>query len=224
LTDASARWGGVLLAGGQSTRFPGDKLALSYPGTDEPLAQRAARHLREVDLARRAWASPDAPASCPVGFDPLADSGEGPLGGLVLALEWAEAHELTGVLVLAADLPLIQPEHLRQLLEAAERHPPAAWVAARGQHGRPEPLCAVYRSSLRGEVVDAWQVGTRALRALPLDEAREVELQPCAEAPEVTASVTEGASRGATLHPCFNLNRSQDLEQFRLWFKEGRLP
>lgn len=224
MTDAPARWGGVLLAGGQSTRFPGDKLALCYPGTDEPLAQRAARHLTEIQLERRAWASPDAPASSPAGMDPLTDPGEGPLGVLVLALDWAEAHALTGVLALAADLPLIQPAHLLQLLEAAEHHPQASWVAARGEHGRPEPLCAVYRTSLRGRVHVAWDAGIRALRALPLDEAWEVELQPCAASPEVTVSVTEGAPRGATIHPCFNLNRSQDLQQFRLWFKEGRLP
>jgi molybdopterin-guanine dinucleotide biosynthesis protein A len=66
--------------------------------------------------------------------------GEGPLGGILTALDHSTAD---WNLVAACDMPGLTAEFLRALLGAAERSGADALLPA-GPSGRPEPLCAVY--------------------------------------------------------------------------------
>jgi molybdenum cofactor guanylyltransferase len=83
--------------------------------------------------------------------------GEGPLGGILTALE----HTLSEWnLIVACDLPELTPAFLARLLDTAE----AAGYDALLPHtagGPPEPLCAVYRRSVRDALEERFRSGTR---------------------------------------------------------------
>ena len=83
--------------------------------------------------------------------------GEGPLGGILTALDHTSAE---WNLIVACDLPQLTAGFLRRLLDAAE----AAGCDALLPHsagGRPQPLCAVYRRSTRQVLEERFRTGTR---------------------------------------------------------------
>jgi molybdopterin-guanine dinucleotide biosynthesis protein A len=95
--------------------------------------------------------------------------GEGPLGGIISALEHSRAD---WNLIVACDMPRISAGFLGQLLDAAESCEGDALVPA-GASGRPEPLCAVYhRGALRG-LSAAFARSVRKI-AVALQEVRTV--------------------------------------------------
>jgi molybdopterin-guanine dinucleotide biosynthesis protein A len=69
--------------------------------------------------------------------------GRGPLGGIHAALQSSRT-EVN--LILAVDLPFVEVQFLRHLLESAVTHPAAVVTAPRTSDGW-QPLCAVYRRS-----------------------------------------------------------------------------
>ncbi|PWU12639.1 MAG: hypothetical protein C5B51_00225 [Terriglobia bacterium] len=85
--------------------------------------------------------------------------GEGPLGGILTALQHSTRD---WNLVVACDMPGITSAFLVRLLEAAENSGGEALIPVR-QPERPEPLCAVYhRNSLLG-LETAFQHGERKI-------------------------------------------------------------
>lgn len=127
-----------------------DKARLEWDG--EPLAVRVATRLRAatgrvvlVGGAGRGYED----LGWPWFPDPRALAGAGPMAGLLQALGLAER-----VLLLACDLPAIEPWFLRRLLALARHHP----VAIPRVDGRLEPLCAVYG----GEAVAAQAMASLA--------------------------------------------------------------
>lgn len=95
--------------------------------------------------------------------------GEGPLGGILSALEHSRAD---WNLIAACDMPRLSTGFLEQLLDAAESCGGDALVPA-GPSGHWEPLCAVYhRSSLQG-LYAAFARGIRKI-AVALQEVRTV--------------------------------------------------
>jgi molybdopterin-guanine dinucleotide biosynthesis protein A len=137
----------VILAGGKSTRLGRDKASELLAGVS--LLQRAldacaglvSRHLI---VTARGQTLPPVTATVPI--DVIEDEypETGPLGGIYtgLATLSREAGPEALALVLACDLPLLQPVLLRELLRLAPGHD--AVVPVNG--GLPEPLCAVYRA------------------------------------------------------------------------------
>jgi molybdopterin-guanine dinucleotide biosynthesis protein A len=90
--------------------------------------------------------------------------GEGPLGGILTALERTPAD---WNIVVACDMPRITAEFLITLVEAAERSDAEALVPT-GPSGRLEPLCAAYHRRAQPGLQAAFAGGVRALRtALP---------------------------------------------------------
>lgn len=105
------------------------------------------------------------------GYPVIADRypGEGPLGGILTALDHTPAD---WNLVVACDMPGLSVEFLKRLLDAAEQCPAQALLPV-GPSGRPEPLCAVYHRRSRAGIEAAFQAGerkvTRALAGLPAE-------------------------------------------------------
>lgn len=83
--------------------------------------------------------------------------GEGPLGGILTALEHTSSE---WNLIVACDLPEITPAFLRRLVETAEAKECDALLPF-GPGGRAEPLCAVYRRSVREPLERRFRAGTR---------------------------------------------------------------
>jgi FdhD protein len=153
----------VLLAGGRSSRFGSDKAFLDWRG--QPLYVAQLRKLASLGPGKL-WLStrPDQPFPGYLeGVARLVDEEAdlGPLGGLRTALAASDAPWL---LVLAVDLPKMEPSYLSDLLAGgagAVPRTPRGW----------EPLAALYpRESLLGLVDEFLAAGHRRLQDL-VDEA-----------------------------------------------------
>ncbi len=160
-SPVSAPLHGLVLAGGFSTRMGRDKALLDYHGRPQALAA--------WELVRACV--PDTWISCRRGqltdavFSAIPqlhdrDEGLGPMGGMLTA--WAHAPEAAW-LVVACDLPLLNPTVLRQLVAA--RRPDALATAYRSAHGGlPEPLCAIYEPAMRPLFLEAVAAGRQCPR------------------------------------------------------------
>lgn len=124
---------GALLAGGASTRMGRDKAQLPVAGV--AAATRTARLLDSL-FEEVLIVGGDPPADAPGRRVADPDGPRCALRGVVGALEAARAER---VLIVAIDLPLLQPELLLALVAWPEADVVAPRVA-----GRLEPLCAVY--------------------------------------------------------------------------------
>jgi len=183
---------GLVLAGGKSTRLGRDKTRLVFSGRS--LLERAVALLRQV--ADEAWVSGTDPADlgCDAPWLPDDVPGQGPMGGILTAL-----NRLGGpVLALACDMPLMRAEVLEKLVRARSARPSGA-VATMYQDaatGRLEPLVAVYETDAAGLLSRSAAGGRFALsRAVPPEHRLVVPRGP-------------GMSRAF-----LNLNTPGDLEE-----------
>ncbi len=132
---------GLILAGGQSSRMQRDKAALEFHGKSQVdhLKELLSPHCDEIFVSIRPDQSGDpVRTTLPQLHDTFLDFG--PMGGILSALK-SDAH--AAWLVVACDLPFIDPETLDVLVEG--RNPfrlATAFTSARD--GFPEPLCAIY--------------------------------------------------------------------------------
>ncbi len=127
----------LILAGGGSSRMGRDKALVEIDG--QPLIGRQIATARAtgggtIFLSARAVASYPFPG-CPQLVDRF--PGAGPLAGIERGLAAAKAPLL---LVLAVDLPAMDPAFLRWLAAGCE----AGMGAVPWRGGRPEPLAAIY--------------------------------------------------------------------------------
>ena len=176
--SSALRLFGAVFAGGRSGRMGRDKAVLAWPaagGGETTLYERAAETLAlvcervEVSVGTEgrivdpAW---------PVFLDRLA--GQGPLAGLLAALERAEELGLDAALALACDMPLVGATELQPLIDALGEGTdgaPGADVALWVVEGREQPLCAAYRTTCTLPVRRAFDGGARRLVSLLDEEA-----------------------------------------------------
>jgi molybdopterin-guanine dinucleotide biosynthesis protein A len=156
----------IVLAGGRSSRFGSDKLAAELDG--RPLLEHALEAIAavadEVVLAvpprsGRALGSELVTSGPIVVEDP--EAFEGPLAGLVPALG-AATNEVA--IVVAGDMPRLQPKVLAALLDALEPGVDAAALEV-GVDLRPLPL-AIRVEPARAAATAALEAGERSLRSL----------------------------------------------------------
>ncbi len=142
------RVGGIVLCGGQSRRMGSSKAWL--PFGPERMLQRVLRLLGEVVEPLVVVAAPEQdlptlPEAVLVVRD--RERGRGPLEGLRAGLTaiapGAEAAYATG-----CDVPLLQPDFVRLLIEQLDDHRIAVPVDGQFHH----PLAAVYRTDVVGEI------------------------------------------------------------------------
>lgn len=83
--------------------------------------------------------------------------GEGPLGGIITALEDARtrAASMTHCLILSCDMPFLTGAWLRYLVERALKSP-ASVIVPKSAQGL-EPLCACWRTSAAGRLQHAFE-------------------------------------------------------------------
>ena len=139
---------GFVLVGGRSTRMGRDKATLPYHGTT--LAEWIARQVSEAAGSATLVGNVD------TGIPDLYP-GEGPLGGIITALEHSRAE---WNLIVACDMPYAEAPFLRRLLHAA-RESGADALIPHGPSGLPEPLCAVYRRQALDTIRASFAAGTR---------------------------------------------------------------
>lgn len=137
---------GLVLAGGRSRRMGRDKALLRQNGESQLgcAVRLLQQQLQQVFVSARVEQSAEPErARFPQIVDRYADLG--PLAGILSAMD---TEPQAAWLVVACDLPNLDTETIRQLLD--ERSPTQPFTAYRSSFdGMPEPLCAIYDPSSR---------------------------------------------------------------------------
>ncbi len=184
---------GIVLAGGRSTRFGGDKLAADVGG--RPLLHLAVEAVAEVVAEVVVVIAPNAPEPAlphdlpvPVVVARDAVAGEGPLAGLAAGLGVA-SHPLA--ILVGGDQPALEPALLRELFRRLTRGfgGPQLDVVGLEEGGRLRPLPVALRvATTRPAAAVALAGGTRSLvglfgrlRSGTLDPERWRELDPAGD-------------------------------------------
>jgi len=142
--------GGLVLAGGRSSRFGSEKAVALLAGT--PLLARLVSELGEACDAVAVSAAPGSGAAAlarSMGFEALADDPvhpKGPLAGLVAGLAWARGCGFDLLVTLPCDTPLVGHREIFALLMGLG-DAPASYAAT---NDGPQPLCTVWRTDLEG--------------------------------------------------------------------------
>jgi len=166
---------GYILAGGGSTRFGRDKALVEVGG--RPMIARMSELVRSVTRQMKIVAAPGKYEA--FGAEIVEDQwpGEGPLGGIITALEDAarSAARPEWNLIVSCDMPFLTREWLAFLRERAAKSK-AQVVLAHSASG-PEPLCACWQTDAAAELRSGFERGVRKvtegialLRAEVLDE------------------------------------------------------
>lgn len=192
--------GGLVMAGGNSSRMGRDKAAIHPYGRDKPCFLRMAFDLLEkvvtpcfVSCAKgRAYA----------GYPCLEDSLEncGPAAGIAQGLQFAMQNNLSGLLVVACDLPLLDEEHLLRLLRhhANSLQNTIASVYRNAQTQKPEMLAAIYTTRALPLLQTALARRERALKLILPAERINFLLYDGKEAPAFLNCNTEEDLRKLT--------------------------
>lgn len=151
----------VILAGGEGRRIGGNKPLRLLGG--KRLIDRAEAHARQwssiVAVAVR-----DPAQVVPTKLSCIADAEgiEGPLAGLVAALQFAQAAGCEGVLTIPADMPFLPADLAGRLMAEIGRTDAA--VASSG--GQVHPVCGLWRLSVLDRLSDYLASGQRSLKGL----------------------------------------------------------
>lgn len=148
---------GVVLAGGQSRRF----------GQDKAVAQLEGRRLIEHVVARArlqtaalAISGRDYGLGLPVISD--IQPSEGPLTGVLSALQWAQLSGYSAVATFSCDAPFFPPALVARLAEKLSPTMGCSFVSARGMR---HPVFALWRISALARLQEVYASGTRSLMA-----------------------------------------------------------
>jgi molybdopterin-guanine dinucleotide biosynthesis protein A len=172
MTSSQPAFSGAVLTGGRSSRMGRDKAFIEIDGRAMVLiAQRA---LLDAGASRVVTIGGDTAALAALGLETLSDTapGEGPLGGIIDALENSD-DDL--VVVLACDHPTINHHLVRLLVETIADDDAAVPVV----DGTPQPLAAVYARRCLPALRTAFEGGERspqtALRQLQWRGVHDVD-------------------------------------------------
>jgi molybdopterin-guanine dinucleotide biosynthesis protein A len=152
---------GYVLAGGGSTRFGRDKARVEIGGM--AMLARMIELLQHVTKQVKIVAVPGKYAE--FGVEIVLDRwpGEGPLGGIITALE--DAAKSRGAcewnLIVSCDMPFLTADWLQFLGERAAKS--NAQVLLPHAVGGPEPLCACYRTDAAEPLLQAFGSGIRKI-------------------------------------------------------------
>lgn len=156
------RWAGFVLTGGKSSRMGCNKALLIYSG--HTLLEHTAIAVAAVAGSVTLIGHPATYAHLGLAVLPDRFPESGPLAGIEAAL----AHTNTDWnLIVACDMPGMEPEFLTGLCEAAERLPQGTdCVVPTTPDGRKHPLCAAYRRRCLEPVRTALIRGDRKVTAV----------------------------------------------------------
>ena len=106
---------GVVLAGGSSSRFGADKAAaiLGKKTLLQHVCERAAPQVDKLMINRSAAAAPQLPGG--YAYLPYDWPGEGPLAGILAAVEYASSHDFAHVASFPCDAPFSPPDLVSRL-------------------------------------------------------------------------------------------------------------
>ena len=148
-----------------------DKALIEIDGV--PMVVRVATALRAAGCDPVFAVGGDQDALESLGLRFVADEfpGDGPVGGVIAALE---ASETQSVVVVACDLPYLTADTVRTMMVAGD-----AFDAAIAYTGRLQPLCVLWSQSALGRVREAFGAGERRVKAvLEMLETLQIPANP----------------------------------------------
>lgn len=193
---------GVVLAGGASRRYGGDKALALLGGI--PLLQRVVDRIRPQvnELAISGETRPG--FDLQVIPDEMPDSG--PLAALCSILAWAEGKGFALVMTASCDAPFV-PHDIGSVLHASLADHDCA-VASWG--GAIHPTCALWKTACRASIDTAFDAGVRSLHGA---------------VSHVNAVVVDFSTvNGPGGDPFFNINSQADMAVAQEWLAEGHQP
>lgn len=192
---------GVILAGGRSRRMGGGDKALLPFGTGTLLDAVIARLAPQVS-ALALSANGDAARFARFGLPVLPDgdpAGQGPLSGVLAALDWAVAQGATHLVTVPADAPFLPCDLVPRLILAGEGGPGAAIAASDRPHG----TFALWPVTCRDRLAAALRRGERRVMAFATAEGAGIASFP---PPDPGADWPD---------PFLNVNTPEDLARAR---------
>lgn len=173
----AASCAGFVLAGGASSRFGRDKALVEFRG--DTLLARLSAMLRTVSPQVTVVGSLEKYAA--LGMPCLADRwpGQGPLGGIITALEAsADSTDIRAWnLILGCDMPFLTTDWLAYLVRRAAESSRQV-VVPQSSHGL-EPLCACWRTDAVDVLRSSFERGTRrvveAMKQLQMEVLDETQ-------------------------------------------------
>jgi molybdopterin-guanine dinucleotide biosynthesis protein A len=154
---------GYVLAGGASSRFGRDKALVRFGAT--PLLLQLVQLVRTSGSEVAVVAGAQKYVDLHGNFEIIEDRwpGEGPLGGIITALQHSAATDRSAEwnLILSCDMPFLTPEWLQFLVtHALESNKEIQVILPHSAHG-PEPLCACYRTCAADPLKNVFDRGVR---------------------------------------------------------------
>ena len=177
-----------VLAGGGSTRFGRDKALVEFGG--DPLLLQIVRVAHGCTDNVAIVASREKYATLGPELQIIEDRwpGEGPLGGIITALQHTTATEAlahsstdsahTWNLILSCDLPFLTTEWLKFLVDRARDSPPEIKIILPHSAHGPEPLCACYRTAAAEPLKNVFDRGVRKVTQALKEVRTEVLDEP----------------------------------------------
>jgi molybdopterin-guanine dinucleotide biosynthesis protein A len=154
---------GYVLAGGASSRFGRDKALVRFG--EAPLLLQIVKLAQtctsDVTVVAGAQKYGDLGGELQIIEDRW--PGEGPLGGVITALEHTAGTgpSTTWNLILSCDMPFLTHEWLEFLVDRARTSAPETQVILPHSTHGPEPLCACYRTDAAGALKSVFDRGFR---------------------------------------------------------------
>ena len=152
---------GLVVAGGRSSRMGTDKALLQVHGLSQldwtvqllaPFCQCVQVSVRVEQIASLSGSK--------LQLIPDSIENSGPLAGILAALS---QQKNVGWLVVACDMPWLDPTTLELLVSQRDRSRPAtAFIGSKG----PEPLCAIWEPAALKPLASAWSAGQRSPRKI----------------------------------------------------------
>jgi molybdenum cofactor guanylyltransferase len=169
-----------VLAGGASSRFGRDKALVRFGTT--PLLLEIVELAKSCTPKIAVVAGAKRYAGLEGHLEIIEDRwpGEGPLGGIITALQHTTATDSAAEwnLILSCDMPFLTAEWLEFLVARARASAPETQVILPHSAHGPEPLCACYRTRAAEPLKNVFDLGirkvTQALKQVPtevLDES-----------------------------------------------------
>lgn len=172
---------GLVLSGGKSSRMKTDKASLKIHGQSQLMYayELLSEICTQTFISMRNGQVPTPEQKVlPTIYDLPEVSGHGPIAGIVSALK---NHPHVSWIVLACDLPFVNSEVLEKLVR--ERNPHKKATAYKSTHdGLPEPLCAIFESSVLSSLLEYVAQGKNCPRKFLINSDVHLLEQPFKEA------------------------------------------
>lgn len=192
--------GGVILAGGKSSRLGGGDKGLLSLDDQSMLAHVISRFKGQVaKLAINASgdAARFAQFNLPV-FPDATPTREGPLAGVLAGIEWAKAQPgLRAFVTVSTDAPFIPPDLVKRL--SASGAPLVCAVS----HAHVHPTISLWPLTIGDSIRTALAEGRREMMAFVVEQGARLAIVP------------ETQVNGQQVDPMFNVNTPEELDSAR---------